>query len=156
MQLPLSALNCVPLGQYAAHTNNNQFLSVFTCQHVRCYSTDRVCIVKIFNTNLVLHITSKEQVPVAYPGILFGGKGFQQIQWRIEGRENGDLGAVAPESGVPLNLQMSETRILIKLLRMYFPRNLEFGSALSILRNFGGGGGGLNPNPPLGTPLTST
>jgi hypothetical protein len=34
----------------------------------------------------------------------------------IEGRENGDLGAVAPYSGVPLNLQMNETHILIRLL----------------------------------------
>jgi hypothetical protein len=43
--------------------------------------------------------------PVAYPGIFFGGLhqeiffvvvGVQQIQLRIEGRENGDLGAVAP------------------------------------------------------------
>jgi len=30
---------------------------------------------------------------VAYPGILFGGGGFQQIQLRTE---NGDLRAVAP------------------------------------------------------------
>jgi hypothetical protein len=50
----------------------------------------------------------------------FGGEGVQQIQLRIEGRENGDLGAVDPYSGVPLNLQMSETHILIRLLRMYF------------------------------------
>jgi hypothetical protein len=35
---------------------------------------------------------------------------------------------------------MSETRILISLLWMYFTRNWEFGSALSKLRNFGGGG----------------
>jgi hypothetical protein len=33
---------------------------------------------------------------------------------------------------------MSETCILIRLLRMYFPRNWDFGSALSKLRNFGG------------------
>jgi len=32
--------------------------------------------------------------PVAYPGILFGG--VQQIQLRIEDRQNGDLGAIAP------------------------------------------------------------
>jgi len=32
---------------------------------------------------------------VAYPGILLGG-GVQQIQLRAEGRQNGDLGAVAP------------------------------------------------------------
>jgi len=31
--------------------------------------------------------------PMAYTGILFGGRGFQQIQLRTEGRENGDLGA---------------------------------------------------------------
>jgi hypothetical protein len=47
---------------------------------------------------------------------------------------------------------MSETRILSMLLRMYFPRNWEFGSAFSKLRNFGEGG--LNPQTsPLGTPL---
>jgi len=33
---------------------------------------------------------------MAYPGILYGGGGVQQIQLRIEDRENGDLGAVAP------------------------------------------------------------
>jgi hypothetical protein len=51
-----------------------------------------------------------------------------------------DLGALASLSGVLLNLQMSETCILIGLLRMYFPQNWEFGSALSKLRNFGCGG----------------
>jgi hypothetical protein len=34
---------------------------------------------------------------------------------------------------------MNETRILIRLLRMYIPRNWEFGSALAKLRNLGGG-----------------
>jgi hypothetical protein len=33
---------------------------------------------------------------VAYPGIFSGGGGVQQIQLRTEGRENRDLGAVAP------------------------------------------------------------
>jgi hypothetical protein len=51
---------------------------------------------------------------------------------------------------------MNETRILITLLRMYIPRNWEFGSALANLRNFGGGGG-LNPQTtPFGTPLFLT
>ena len=36
---------------------------------------------------------------VAYPGIFSGG-GVQQIQLRTEDREDGDLGAVAPYSGV--------------------------------------------------------
>jgi hypothetical protein len=72
-------------------------------------------------------------IPVAYPGIIF--RGVQRIQLRTEDRENGDLGAVAPWSGVPLNLQINETYILITLSRMYIPRNCEFGSALAKLRN---------------------
>jgi hypothetical protein len=49
----------------------------------------------------------------------------------------------------------NETHIIIRLLRMYIPRNWEFGSALEKLRNFGGG---LNPpNPPrYATGLNST
>jgi hypothetical protein len=96
-----------------------------------------------FSTNL--NVVQSRGVPSNFVG------GVQQIQLKTAGRENGDLGAVAPSSGVPLNLQMRETRILIRLLRMYFPRNREFGSALSKLRNFGGVRE-LNP-PPLGTPL---
>jgi hypothetical protein len=42
---------------------------------------------------------------------------------------------------------MSETRILIRLLLMYFPQNWEFGSALSKLQNFGGGGLTHTPSP---------
>jgi hypothetical protein len=97
------------------------------------------------------HFTGPSGVPRNFvgwggtkPGIFSGGVE-QQIQLRIDGRENGDLGVVAPYSGVPLNLQMNETRILISLLRMYIPRNWEFGSALAKLLNFGGGGGGLTP-----------
>jgi hypothetical protein len=62
------------------------------------------------------------------------------MQLRTGPRERG-LGAVAPQSGVPFYLKMSEIRI-IGLLRMCFPQNWEFGSALSKLWNFGGGGGG--------------
>jgi hypothetical protein len=57
----------------------------------------------------------------------------------IEGREIRDLEAVDYKSGVPINLQMHETNILIMLLRMYIPVNWEFGSALIKLRNFGRG-----------------
>jgi hypothetical protein len=49
------------------------------------------------------------RLAVAYPGIFSEGGGVQQIQLRIEGRENEDLGALAPLSEVPLNLQMNET-----------------------------------------------
>jgi hypothetical protein len=40
-------------------------------------------------------------ISVAYPGIFWG---VQQIQSRTEGREKGDMEAVTPQSGVPLNL----------------------------------------------------
>jgi hypothetical protein len=70
----------------------------------------------------------------------------------VEGRENGDLGAVAPQSGGPLNLETSETYILIRFLQIYFPRNREFGSGLLKLWNFGH----FEPQPPPpGTPLSS-
>jgi hypothetical protein len=42
---------------------------------------------------------------------------------------------------------MSETHVLIRLLWKYFPRNWEFGSALSKLWNFGWGGGVEPPKP---------
>jgi hypothetical protein len=64
--------------------------------------------------------------------------GVQPMQLRTEDRQNGDLGAVEPQRGVPLNLQMSDTIILIRLLRMYIPRNWEFSSALSKLLDFCG------------------
>ena len=44
--------------------------------------------------------------------------------------------------------KIGENRILVRLLRMYFPWNWEFGSALSKLRNFGGGRGLNTLNPP--------
>jgi hypothetical protein len=82
-----------------------------------------------------------------------GGGSTNSVEDRGQ-RERGSGGG-SPWSGVPLNLQMSETRILIRLLRVYFPRNWEFGSVLSKLRNFGWGG--LNtPTPPHGTPPCST
>jgi hypothetical protein len=77
--------------------------------------------------------TKKYNIASGVPRILFGGW-VQQIQLRTQGRENGDLGAVAPLSGASFHLQMSETRIVIMLLPMCFLRNWEFGSALSKLR----------------------
>jgi hypothetical protein len=55
------------------------------------------------------------------------------------GQRDRGSGGGSPQSGVPLNLQMNETHILIRLLRMYIPRNWEFGSALAKPRNFVGG-----------------
>jgi hypothetical protein len=84
---------------------------------------------------------------VAYPGILIGWGGGKFNKFSSHRAENGDQGAVIPKSGVPLTLQMSETHILIRMLWMYFPRNWEFGPALSKLRNFGAGKG-FNPQSP--------
>jgi hypothetical protein len=53
-------------------------------------------------------------------------------------------------------LQMSETLILIRYLRMYFSCNWEFGSTLTKLKEFRGGGGLKSPKPPLGTPLVQS
>jgi hypothetical protein len=47
---------------------------------------------------------------------------------------------------------MNETRF-IGLLRMYFPRNWEFGTAWTKLGDFGGRGVFEPPKHPVGTPL---
>jgi hypothetical protein len=48
---------------------------------------------------------------------------------------------------------MNEIHILIRLLRMYIPRNWEIGSALAKLRNFGRERG---QTPPFGMPLVGS
>jgi hypothetical protein len=86
------------------------------------------------------------------PRNCFGGGG-QQIQL-TEGRKNRDLGAVAPQSGVPHNLQMGETRILIRFLGCIFHgtgNSDRLGQ--NCARRPGGGGGWTPKNPPLGTPV---
>jgi hypothetical protein len=104
---------------------------------------------------------------VAYTGFFFsrvtpgifslggvGGRG-QQIQLRTEGRENGDLGAVAPKSGVPLNLQWVKP---VFWLGCYGRISHGTGNSAQLCQNFGIlGGGGLNPTTKLhlGTPLPS-
>jgi hypothetical protein len=94
----------------------------------------------------ILLISFIKTVPVAYPEFFFrgGGGGVKQIQLRTEGRGNGDLGAVAPSSEFPLNLQMSETVFLLGCYGFIFHGSRN----LAQLRNFGGGGGLNPPNPP--------
>jgi hypothetical protein len=72
-------------------------------------------------------------------GIFFRGAGSTNLVEERGSRERGSGGG-SPKSGVPLNSQVSDTCILIRLLWMHFPRNWEFGSTLSKLRNFRGGG----------------
>jgi hypothetical protein len=86
----------------------------------------------------------------------FGGGGAGRLTNSVEDRGHRErgTGGSSPFSGVPLHLQVSETHILIRLLRMYFPWNWEFGSALSKLWNFKlVGGGSLTPQTPYDTPL---
>jgi hypothetical protein len=66
-------------------------------------------------------------------------------------REQGLGGGGAGNPQVPFHLQMSETCILSRLLRMYFLWTWEFDSCLSKLRNFGEV---WIPPTPLGTPLS--
>jgi hypothetical protein len=83
----------------------------------------------------------------------FFGWGVQQIQL-TEGRDNRDLGAVAPHSGVPPNLQVGETCIIIiSFLRCTFHGT---GNSARLCQNFGIISGGFEPPkpPPLGTPVT--
>jgi hypothetical protein len=84
----------------------------------------------------------------------FFGGGVQQIQLRTEGRENRDLGAVAPYSRVPPNLQMGETHILIRFLGCIFHRT---GNSARLCQKFGIISGEFqtppNPPPPPGTPV---
>jgi hypothetical protein len=68
--------------------------------------------------------------------------GVRQIQLKSEGREIGDLGAVAPTVRGSTQFANEWHRIVMRLLWMYIPRNWEFGSALAKLRNFGRAGGG--------------
>jgi hypothetical protein len=79
-------------------------------------------------------------------------------QWRIKEFFSGKRGGGSTNSvevrgqrecGVPHSLRMSEPNIFIRLLRMYFPRNREFGLAMSKLRR------GWTPQTPPGTPLHS-
>ena len=62
-------------------------------------SVERMKVMKISDPKILWkEAIWKTEVSVAYPGIFFGG--VQQIQLRTEDREDGDLGAVAPLSGV--------------------------------------------------------
>jgi hypothetical protein len=71
---------------------------------------------------------------VAYPGIFFL-EGVQQIQLRTQGRENRDLGAVAPYSGVLPNFKTTENRILISFIFH------GTGNSVQLYPNFGISGG---------------
>jgi hypothetical protein len=77
---------------------------------------------------------------VAYPEIFSGG-GFNKFRGQ---REQGSGGG-SPLVRVPPNLQMGETRILIRCLRCIFHGT---GNSARLCQNFGiisGGGGGFNP-----------
>jgi hypothetical protein len=70
------------------------------------------------------------------PRIFFVG-GCNKFSWGQRAERTGSGGG-SHQSDVSLCLQISETRIVIGLLRMYFPTNWDFSSTLSKLRNFVG------------------
>jgi hypothetical protein len=73
-----------------------------------------------------------------------------QYALALERKKNTTVGVIAGREDFSWNnSKMSETHILVTLLQMYFPRNWEFGSALSKFRNFGGG---WTPKPPRYAP----
>jgi hypothetical protein len=61
------------------------------------FNNDELQPLNAQNVTLYIH-------PVAYQGILFGGGGWRGFTKSYEGRENGNLGDVAPLSEIPLNL----------------------------------------------------
>jgi hypothetical protein len=102
--------------------------------------------------NFLIHAVAYSEIFFSGGGLhqeFFFGWGVQQIQLRIEVRENGELGAVAPYSGVALDLQMNDTHILIRLLRMFHGT----GNSAQLWQNFGISAG-FEPTP-FGTPLDS-
>jgi hypothetical protein len=73
----------------------------------------------------------------------------------VEDRGNGDLRGGRPLVRGSAQFANEWNRILVRLLRMYSPRNWEIGSALSKLRIFffWGGAGVEHPKHPFGTQL---
>jgi hypothetical protein len=64
-----------------------------------------------------------------------GGGGGPTKSVKDRGQRERGSGGGSPESGVPLNLQMNETHILISLLRMYIPHGT--GNSAQLWQNFG-------------------
>jgi hypothetical protein len=82
-------------------------MKMYACKFLDCCAGPNsvvLCVRGVTVFVFVLYPKTSETGPVivdfllsllAYPGILFGGRGVQQIQLRTEDRENGDLGTVA-------------------------------------------------------------
>jgi hypothetical protein len=111
------------------------YTQVHACTRTHTHTHTHLCAPLCFNWHLEAQTAGTDS---GVPRNFVQG-GVQQIQFTTEGIENGDLGAVVPLSGVPLNLQSGWTSPNFRDVWMYFPRNWQFGSALSKLRNFGWG-----------------
>jgi hypothetical protein len=81
---------------------------------------------------------------VACPEILLRGRGSTNLVEDRGEREQG-YGGGSPLVRGSAQRAKSETYIRVRLLQVYFPPNWNFGAAVSKFRNFGTGGGCLNP-----------
>jgi hypothetical protein len=109
----------------------------------------RVMHVSFFNDMSLMHLRKDILcLLVAFPGNFFGG-GVSTNSVEDRGQKERGFGGGSALVRGSAQFANSEPSI-IRLLRMYFSRNWEFGSVLSKLRNFGGY---LNTPTPLGTPL---
>jgi hypothetical protein len=87
---------------------------------------------------------------VAYSYIFLArgeGKRFNKFSWG-QRAENGDLGAVAPQSGVPLNLQMGETVLWLGWYGCIFHGTTDSSRLCQNLGILGGRVGQPDPYPP--------
>jgi hypothetical protein len=116
-----------------------RFFIVLVCELVQVLFLGLIIKLEVFNSHFPV-TTLQWRTQKFFSG------GIQQIQL-TEGRENRDLGAVAPQSGVPPNLQVGETCILIMFLRCIFHGT---GNSAQLCQNFGiiWGGGGFEPPKP--------
>jgi hypothetical protein len=84
------------LKTFLSDHDRNRSGFALTADGVTVTSTGNAAFIKsVFTDSDKNTLKTIRMVSVAYPGILLGG-GVQQIQLRREGRENRDLGAVAP------------------------------------------------------------
>jgi hypothetical protein len=107
--------------------------------HMACWITNATDTLKVCNTYCCpteTIVTERSSISVAYPG--FFSVGFNKFSWGQTAERVRGSGGGSPLVRVSAQFANDWSPYLITLLWIYFPRNWEFGSALSKLRSFGG------------------